>query len=94
MRKFFEMCHSATQQQVIQYRKTKGSPLDLDTHINQYVRSFNPPLVPHIKLEPTSLCDVDFEVPGEPDMCLPCLSVSRLVSLASSASETLQNVKP
>lgn len=50
--------------QVILYRKKRGSPLDLDTHINQYVRSFLPPVVPHIKLEPGSFDDVDFNFQG------------------------------
>ena len=33
--------------------------LDLEAHINQYVRSYNAPIVPHIKLEP--LLDFDGE---------------------------------
>ena len=39
-------------------RKRRGSPLDLPTHINQYVRSFNAPTVPHIKIEPSNYLDV------------------------------------
>ena len=58
---FFEKCFSANQAQIIHFRKTRGSMLDLEAHINQYVRSYNPPIVPHIKLEPL----VDFV--GEED---------------------------
>lgn len=42
---------------IIALRKSKPSPLDLNTHINQYVRSFNAPIVPQIKIEP--YLDVD-----------------------------------
>ncbi len=42
------------------FRKKKGSPLDLQTHLNQYVRSFLPPAVPHIKMEPGSMDGLNF----------------------------------
>ena len=57
IRLFFEKCFAANQAQIIHFRKTRGSMLDLEAHINQYVRSYNPPIVPHIKLEPL----VDFD---------------------------------
>jgi hypothetical protein len=67
IRSFFESCFNTNQAQIIHFRKTRGSPLDLDTHINQYVRAYQPPLVPQIKLEPSSMCDVDFDVPEYDD---------------------------
>ena len=59
VRAFFQKCLNANQEQIIALRKTKPSPLDLNTHLNQYVRSFNPPTVPQIKIEPSSYLDVD-----------------------------------
>ena len=59
VRAFFQKCFIANQELIIALRKTKPSPLDLNTHINQYVRSFNPPTVPQIKIEPSSFLDVD-----------------------------------
>ena len=44
---------------IIQLRKKRGSPLDLSSHINQYVRSFNAPSVPQIKIEPSNYLDVN-----------------------------------
>ena len=35
VRSFFEGCFNANQELIIQYRKTRGSHLDLNTHINQ-----------------------------------------------------------
>ena len=69
IRVFFEKCFSANQAQIIHFRKTRGSMLDLEAHINQYVRSYNPPIVPHIKLEPLVDFDEDDEAPDyrEPD---------------------------
>ena len=59
VRAFFLKCLSANEELIIALRKTKPSPLDLTTHLNQYVRSFNPPTVPQIKIEPSSYLDVD-----------------------------------
>ena len=59
VRAFFQKCFNANQELIIALRKTKPSPLDLNTHVNQYVRSFNPPTVPQIKIEPSSFLDVD-----------------------------------
>ena len=59
VRAFFQKCFNANQELIIALRKSRPSPLDLPTHINQYVRSFNAPMVPQIKLEPTSYLDVD-----------------------------------
>ena len=59
VRAFFQKCINANQELIIALRKTKPSPLDLNTHLNQYVRSFNPPTVPQIKIEPSSYLDVD-----------------------------------
>jgi hypothetical protein len=47
------------QELIIQLRKKRGSPLDLSSHINQYVRSFNTPSVPQIKIEPSNYLDVN-----------------------------------
>lgn len=49
---FFQKCFNANQELIIALRKSRPSPLDLNTHINQYTRSFNAPLVPQIKIEP------------------------------------------
>lgn len=35
-------------------RKTTNNPLDLYTHINQYVRTFSTPVVQNIKVEPSN----------------------------------------
>ena len=69
IRLFFEKCFSANQAQIIHFRKTRGSMLDLEAHINQYVRSYNPPIVPHIKLEP--LVDFDGEEDDGPEFPEP-----------------------
>jgi len=37
--------------------------LDEETHVRQYLRSYSSPLVPHIKVEPGALCDVDLKEP-------------------------------
>ncbi len=47
------------QELIIQLRKKRGSPLDLSTHINQYVRCYSSPSVPQIKIEPTNYLDVN-----------------------------------
>ena len=47
------------QELIIQLRKKRGSPLDLSSHINQYVRSVNVPSVPQIKIEPSTYLDVN-----------------------------------
>ena len=59
VRAFFQKCFNGNQELIIALRKSKPGSLDLPTHINQYVRSFNAPMVPQIKLEPTSYLDVD-----------------------------------
>ena len=60
VRAFFQKCFNANQELIIALRKQRPSPLDLPSHINQYKRSFNPPVVPQIKIEPsTYLDDVD-----------------------------------
>ena len=59
VRAFFEKCYNGNQELIIALRKSRPSPLDLPTHINQYVRSFNSPTVPQIKMEPSSFLDVD-----------------------------------
>lgn len=59
VRTFFQKCFTSNQELIIALRKSRVSPLDLPTHINQYVRSFNPPVVPQIKIEPSSYLDVD-----------------------------------
>ncbi|XP_059082286.1 zinc finger protein 70-like isoform X2 [Tigriopus californicus] len=60
VRKFFDQCFEANRSQIIAHRQFQPSPLDLETHLNQYVRSFNPPLVPQIKMEPSALCDIEW----------------------------------
>lgn len=35
--------------------------LDEETHVRQYLRAYNSPQVPHIKVEPGALCDVDLQ---------------------------------
>lgn len=52
VRAFFNKCFNANQELIIALRKSRPSPLDLNTHINQYQRSFNAPTVPQIKIEP------------------------------------------
>lgn len=54
MRGFFETCINANQELIVRLRKSSSSPLDLYSHINQYVRSFNAPIVPNIKVEPSN----------------------------------------
>ena len=44
VRAFFQQCFNANQELIISLRKSRPCPLDLPTHINQYVRSFNPPI--------------------------------------------------
>ena len=64
---FFDSCQSATQQQIIHLRKRRQhqheEALELDQHINQYMRSFNAVASSSasIKLEPSALCDVDID---------------------------------
>ena len=43
-------------------RKKRGSPLDLSTHINQYVRCYSSPSVPQIKIEPSNYLDVNLDL--------------------------------
>ena len=59
VRAFFQKCFNANQELIIALRKARPSPLDLPTHLNQYVRSFNAPTVPPIKIEPSSYLDDD-----------------------------------
>ena len=51
---------AATKDLVLAARKAQPDQhlLDLETHLNQYLRSFLPPPVPQVKLEPSALCDV------------------------------------
>jgi hypothetical protein len=56
------------QELIIRLRKKRGSPLDLPTHINQYVRSFNQPQVPQIKIEPSNYLDVNLGVDQVDDL--------------------------
>ena len=59
VRAFFQKCFIGNQELIIALRKSRPSPLDLPSHINQYKRSFNPPVVPQIKIEPSTYLDVD-----------------------------------
>ena len=43
VRAFFQQCFNANQELIISFRKSKPCPLDLPSHINQYVRAFNAP---------------------------------------------------
>lgn len=65
VRAFFESCFNANQELIIHLRKTRGSPLDLATHINQYVRCFNTPNVASIKIEPSNYLDVNLDEEDE-----------------------------
>ena len=61
---FLTRVTAATRDLVIAARKGSAAGetlLDLETHLNQYLRSYLPPTVPHIKLEPSALCDVRIE---------------------------------
>merc|ERR1712141_180662 len=64
VRSFFEGCFNANQELVIQYRKARGSSIDLSSHINQFVRTFSSstPTVLNIKVEPSNYLDVDLGV--------------------------------
>ena len=56
---------------IIRLRKKRRSPLDLETHVNQYVRSFNSPSVPQlpqIKIEPSNFLDVNLALDQDEDL--------------------------
>ena len=57
VRAFFQQCFNANQELIISLRKSRPCPLDLPTHINQYVRSFNPPIGKMESSVANSLCE-------------------------------------
>ena len=57
IRAFFQQCFNANQELIISLRKSRPCPLDLPTHINQYVRSFNPPIGKMESSVANSLCE-------------------------------------
>ena len=56
------------QELIIRHRKKRGCPLDLTSHIHQYVRTYNSPVVPQIKIEPSNYLDVNLGLDQEDEL--------------------------